>query len=95
MTSNESPLELAAMIEALRDSLETAQEEGKGRRTRFRVDSVEMEATVAVTKEHEGSGGVKFWVVQAGGKMSSSSIATQRITLSLRTDPNLRISRPR
>lgn len=96
MTSNdESPLELAAMIEALRDSLETAQAEGKGRRTRFAVNSVEVEATVEVTKGREGGGGVKFYVVQAGGKLSSSSIATQRIKLSLSTDPNLRISRLR
>ena len=94
MTSNQSRLELATMIEALRDTLETAQAEGKGRRTRFRVDSVEVEAIVEVTKEHEGSGGVKFWVVEAGGKFSGSSIATQRIMLSLRTDPSLRISRP-
>jgi Trypsin-co-occurring domain 2 len=96
VTSNdESPLELAAMIEALRDSLETAQAEGKDRQTRFRVDSIEVEATVEVTKGREGGGGVKFYVVQAGGRASSSNVATQRIKLSMSTDPDLRIARRR
>lgn len=95
MASDESHLELATMIEALRDSLERAQAESHGRKILFRVDAIEVEANVEVTKEHEGSGGVKFWVLQAGGSLSHSNIATQRIKLSLSTNPNLQISRDR
>jgi hypothetical protein len=93
MASDDSRLELATMIEALRDSLETAQAEGRDRATRFHVDGIEVEAIVEVTKEREGSAGVKFWIVEAGGSLSRSSIATQRIKLSLSTDPSLQISR--
>ncbi len=95
MTSDESRLELATMIQALRNSLDKAQAEGRGRENQFQVDSIEVEAIVEVTNEHTGDVGVQFWVVQAGGSLSRSSIATQRIRLCLSTDPSLRISRPR
>jgi hypothetical protein len=95
MTSDESRLELATMIEALRDSLDKAQADGRDRETKFGVEAIEIEATVEVEKERGIGGGVKFWVIQAGGGISGSSIATQRIRLSLSTDPSLRISRPR
>jgi len=95
MTSDETRLELATMIEALRNSLDKAQAEGRGRENQFQVDSIEVEATVEVTNEQGGKAGVQFWIVQAGGSLSRSSIATQRIKLCLSTDPSLRISRPR
>ena len=50
----------------------------------FSLDTVEMEFQVAVNPEEVGvEAGVKFWVVNAGGKAGEQSQATHRVTLSL------------
>ncbi|MEV0741501.1 trypco2 family protein [Streptomyces sp. NPDC050549] len=96
MSEQESrDITLAQMITALRDSLETAQRDGDSRGgPRFRVEEIEVEATVLATRDLHGSGGVKFWVVNAETGIDRGHCAVQRVLLRLGVDPSLKISRP-
>ncbi|HEY9373323.1 trypco2 family protein [Streptomyces sp.] len=76
-------LELADMIRELRSELIAATTEGSDRAVRFELGPVEIEATVAVSREAGGGGKVKFWVVEAGADGKYGQAATQRITLTL------------
>ena len=50
---------------------------------RFELGPVELEVSVALTKEAGGDGKVKFWVVEFGAAGKAGSSSTQRITLTL------------
>ncbi|MGR3933061.1 trypco2 family protein [Streptomyces sp. BRA346] len=76
-------VELSEMIRELRAQLTAAAAEGAGESLGFDVGPIEIEATVAITKEAGGSGKVRFWVVEAGGDGKYTSSETQRITLTL------------
>lgn len=75
---------LADVIRALRGELELAISEGEGERVQFTAKSVELEFQVGVTRSTEGSGGVRFWVLELGGGKSYGSEAIQRVALSLK-----------
>ncbi|MGP3921106.1 trypco2 family protein [Nonomuraea sp. 10N515B] len=74
---------LADYIRALRDQLETAQQEGRARGVKFAVGAVELEFEVAVTKEVDGSGGLKLWVFELGAAGKRSGAQTQRVRMTL------------
>ena len=74
---------LAEYIRVLREQLETAQQEGAGRGVRFAVGAVELEFEVTMKRESGGRGGVKLWVVEAGGDGRSSGGRTQRVRMTL------------
>lgn len=74
---------LAVAIEGLRAELEVAAEEGKGKEIGFEATSVEVTLETAVTTAGEGHAGVKWWLVEAGGKVSRESGATQSVTITL------------
>jgi hypothetical protein len=76
-------LQLSQMISALRDEIEQAQRNAAGESLRFLIAGLEIEATVQVSKEWDGKGGVKFWIIEAGGGRSSGNSTTQRIKLDL------------
>lgn len=76
-------LELTEMIRELRRELIEATADGAGQPVRFELGPVEIEATVAVSREAGGSGKVRFWVVEAGADGKYGQTATQRITLTL------------
>jgi hypothetical protein len=80
-------IELAELIGQLRTELTDAMEDGTGASLRFELASVELELTVAVSKEGQSGAKIRFWVVDAGidGKLASST--TQKIKLTL--DPRL------
>jgi hypothetical protein len=82
MTDN-TTLELADVIKALRQELIKAQREGENEGIYFNVNNVEVELETVVTKEADGKLGMKFWVVEAnaGGKYQNAS--KQKIKLSL------------
>ena len=70
------------MLEAQKDALAS----GSGRdrdRLRFAVGPVEVEFTLAATKELDGKAGVKFYVFELGGGGSASTVSTQRVKLTL------------
>lgn len=93
--AQESGLQLSQMIAALRDELELAQQNAEEAHLRFGISGVEVEATVQVSKEWEGKGGVKFWVIEAGGGRTSGNSTSQRIKLDLTVPSGLRIADPK
>ncbi|MFD7712070.1 trypco2 family protein [Streptomyces sp. NPDC059785] len=82
-SDGERGIELAELIRQLREELKTAAGAGAGETLRFEVGPVEIEASVAVSREAGANGKVRFWVVEAGGDGKSARSATQRITLTL------------
>jgi len=80
---NNNPLELAEVIQTLRENLAEAQSQGEGQNIRFNVNSVEVELQTVIEKEAGAGGKIKFWVVdgELSGKYKNS--ATHKIKLSL------------
>lgn len=76
-------LELTEMIRELRGELIAAMADGAAQPVRFELGPVEVEATVAVSREASGSGKVRFWVIEAGADSKFGNTATHRITLTL------------
>ncbi len=76
-------LQLAETMEALRAELARAAAAGAGTGFQFPVAGVQLEFHVAVTKTGEGSAGVKFWVVEAGGSGSFAREEIQTVTVTL------------
>jgi hypothetical protein len=74
---------LAALIEAVRQEMLTAAQQGKGRPLQLEVDEVGIEVEVAVTAGKEGEAGIKIWVLTAGGTVSRQNQSTQRVSLKL------------
>ncbi|MDN5850578.1 MAG: hypothetical protein L0H63_13230 [Nitrococcus sp.] len=76
-------IRLAEMIKQLRRELLDAQAADKDEPLRFGLQDIEIELTVATTKEAGGGGGVKFWVynADASGKVVSGKTQTLRLTL--------------
>ncbi|ELS53484.1 trypco2 family protein [Streptomyces viridochromogenes] len=76
-------IELADMIRELRQQLATALAEGQGEPLRFELGPVEVEATVAVSREAGADGKVRLWVVDAGANGKYTQAQTQRVTVTL------------
>ncbi|MFC4500524.1 MULTISPECIES: trypco2 family protein [Streptomyces] len=76
-------IELADMIRELRQQLTTALADGEDEVLRFELGPVEVEASVAVTREAGGDAKVRLWVVDAGASGKYAHAETQRITLTL------------
>jgi hypothetical protein len=81
-------VELADLIGQLRSELTEAMHAGENEDLRFELGPVELELTVAVTKEAKPGAKVKFWVVELGADLGVSSATTQTIKLVL--DPRRR-----
>ncbi|PZS39479.1 MAG: hypothetical protein DLM62_08030 [Pseudonocardiales bacterium] len=81
-------VELAQVIGQLRQELSAAMRDGEGKDLRFELGPVELELTVAVSKEAGPNAKVRFWVIELGADGKVASEATQRITLTL--DPRRR-----
>lgn len=74
---------LADAIAGLRSQLIEAMDRGGGSKVAFLVAPIELTLQAQITAG--GHGGVKWWVVEAGGK--AERVATQTIKLTL--DPRL------
>lgn len=59
---------LSEMIRTLRSELQQSMKEAENAPLQFKLESVELELKVRLTKETEGKGGLQFWVISAGGK---------------------------
>ena len=80
---SEQPLGLADAVRALRSELTTVMREGRDEALRFELGPVEMEFLLEVQREAGGEAGIKFWVVNLGGKGSVTRGSTHRVTLTL------------
>jgi hypothetical protein len=76
-------IELSDMIRELRQQLTSALADGEDEAVRFELGPVEVEATVAVTREANGDARVRLWVVDAGANGKYGHAETQRVTLTL------------
>lgn len=74
---------LAEMIRTLRDELQISMKTSQKEPLRFRIQNIELELKVAVSREGGGSAGVKFWVVTAEGKGSFKHEDTHTFKLTL------------
>lgn len=81
-------VELAQVISQLRQELSAAMREGEGEDLQFELGPIEVELTVALSKEAGPHAKVRFWVIELGADAKIASQATQRITLTL--DPRRR-----
>ncbi|CAN7733411.1 hypothetical protein LJR029_004922 [Caballeronia sp. LjRoot29] len=83
MPPEESSIPLARVIADLRTELLAALKDGVGRELQFRLQPIELELKLGVTKSVDGNGGVKFWVMELGAKGSYESAATHTLKLVL------------
>ncbi|MEU1486444.1 trypco2 family protein [Streptomyces sp. NPDC005752] len=90
--NSDGGLQLNEMVAALRWELQEAQRRAAGENLRFGVSGIEVEATVQVTTEGGGRGGVRFWVIEATGDFKHGRSSAQRIKLALTVPPDYRIS---
>lgn len=76
-------LGLASAIEALRNELEAAWLAGRERPVRFRASGITLTLSTVARLDKEGSGKVRWYVVEAGGSVTSGNERTQTLTLTL------------
>ncbi|WP_328736543.1 trypco2 family protein [Streptomyces bobili] len=81
MSGNE--LGLAQALEALRDELQSALQSGEGKRVRFRASEVTLTMETVARLDKEGSGKIRWYVLEAGAAVKSGTEHTQTLTLSL------------
>jgi hypothetical protein len=74
---------LSAALDALRDELESALQASQGRRVRFRASEVTLTVETVARLDKDGSGKIRWWLVEAGGGVKSGSERTQTLTLTL------------
>jgi hypothetical protein len=76
-------IELARVINDLREELHAAIDAGADEQLRFELGPIELEVSVAVERSTGGVGKVRFWVVELKGDQRRNASNTQRIKLSL------------
>ncbi|GII86068.1 hypothetical protein Ssi03_40580 [Sphaerisporangium siamense] len=76
-------LELSTVIKELRTELTKAMKSADGEQLQFGVGPIELEVTMAVTREASLNGKVKFWVLETGADAKMSDAQTHRVKLTL------------
>lgn len=76
-------IELSDMIRELRQQLTSALADSAGEAVRFELGPVEIEATVAVSREAGADAKVRLWVVDAATNGKYAHAQTQRVTVTL------------
>lgn len=72
---------LAEAISAVRQELTVSIEEAEGADIRFQVGEVTLELEVEVQRVSGRKGGLKVWVLEAGGEKSRSDSHTHRLSV--------------
>ena len=81
---NEEPwLGLAEAVDAVRTELLKARELGADSDMPFEVGSVQLQFTVAMSRERKAGGGIKVWVVGIDDARTGSSAHTHQLTVNL------------
>lgn len=83
-TSETQGLELTSALGAVRAQLSEAMRAAEGERLQFELGDVEMEFTVTMSQEAKVDGGVKVWVVNAGGSKATTTGTTHKIKVTLK-----------
>jgi len=74
---------LSAALDGLREELEDAWEKGAGKTLRFRVSNVTLTLEAVARRETEGSGKIRWWLIEAGGGVTAGKETTQTLVLTL------------
>ncbi|MBR7838695.1 hypothetical protein KDL01_35835 [Actinospica durhamensis] len=78
-----SGIELASLVQQLREELALALVQAEGERIRFELGPVELSLTVTVGREAKPGSKIRFWVVEAGAEATFSREAVQEIKMVL------------
>src|SRR5690348_810319 len=78
-----SEVELSTALEALRDELEQAWQASQGRAVRFRAAEVKLTFETVAKRDRDGSGKIRWWVVEGGGGVKTGNEKTQTLSLTL------------
>ncbi|MEL5956618.1 trypco2 family protein [Streptomyces sp. CLV115] len=76
-------IELATVIQDLREELERAVVAAEGEELRFELGVIELEMSVALERSGRAGSKVRFWVVETTAEATASASSTQRIKLAL------------
>ncbi|TGA99105.1 trypco2 family protein [Streptomyces sp. MZ04] len=76
-------IELSDMVRELRRQLAIALADSEGEAVRFELGPVELEATIAVSREAGAEARTRLWVVDAGANGKYAHAQTQRVTVTL------------
>ncbi len=74
---------LVEAIEAVRAELTRAVAENADKEIQFPVDKVDLEFHVGVTRTADATGGIRFWVIELGGRASHESESVHTVKVSL------------
>ena len=74
---------LSTALEGLREELESAWVEGEGKPLRFRVSNVTLTLEAVARRETDGSGRIRWWLIEAGGGVTAGTETTQTLVLTL------------
>jgi hypothetical protein len=74
---------LATVLEGLRDELEEAWERGRDRVVKFQASEVTVALQTVARLEKDGSGKIRWYVLEAGAGLKSGDERTQTLTLTL------------
>jgi hypothetical protein len=85
--NDDQRLGLAESIGSLRRELAQAIAAGADEDLRFEVGEIQLQLTVTAERSREGSGGIKFWVVNASGGVGASDATSHTITIPLTPRP--------
>jgi len=77
-------MELADAVEAVRQGLMAGAVRGADSSVRFEVGEIHMEFAVELRRVRTGRGGVRAWVVEAGGESARTSGRTHTVSFTLR-----------
>lgn len=76
-------IELADAVATLRDELVEAAARGVGAGTEFVVGPIELEFTIALTRDAKAKGGFKAWIVSGDVEAAVSRAHTQQVRITL------------
>ncbi|MFJ8828116.1 trypco2 family protein [Streptomyces sp. NPDC102467] len=76
-------IELATVIQELREELERAVATSGSKALRFELGEIELEMSVALDRSGHAGAKVRFWVVETGAETTVGANSTQRIKLAL------------
>lgn len=76
-------IELSQVIRELRAELYEAITAGVDEDLRFEVGPIELEVTVAITREASAGGKIRFWIAEVDGAGKRGDATTQRLKFSL------------
>lgn len=83
MSEPDAVVGLADALEGLRQELEQAWTDSRGRRVRFRAEAVTVKVEVQARTDTKLGGKVRWWVVEAAADRGTGRQATQTLELTL------------